>query len=235
MKEHLVLQRLSRLCQIHILAEIVLGMCITVPLAAQAHICLPRFGCPRIQPPNLTLALAIQTAEGYLSQNPPVIRFRLQKPVGRHPSAAYTDLARAGILHTVSGKAGEGSGPVYGLANNWEHEILEGFFRFTQVRTDDDVAYFIEIPVGSFRYVPGSAVLTRTDLRTSDLPMVTFKYQFIGNANAARLLRIGAPRDWVVDYAGTQFDLRKIGEVSKQTIILRPCHARWLAGPVPCP
>lgn len=230
-----MLQRFLRRHRTHILAEIVLGMCIAVPLAAHAHVCLPRSGCPQVQPP-LTRAVAIQVIEHYLTQHPPAVRFRLQKPVGTRPPAAYADLARAGLLRTLSGKAGEGSGPVYGLPSNWEREIMGGFFRFTQVQTDDDVAYFIDIPVGTFRYVPGSAVLTPPDLHAASQPTVSFKYQFIGNANADRLLRIAPPKDWTVtNHVGADGDLRQIGKMLKQTLVLRPCHARWLAGPVACP
>lgn len=224
-----------------ILSSIVLGtIYVACPERGHAHICRPRLGCPPVESPRLSRLLAIQAVESDLSQNAPVVRFQLQKSLGAHPPADYTDLARAGLLRVVSGKPGQGSGPVYGLPENWQHDILSGFLRFSQVQTGDVMDYYVEIPVGQFRYVPGSAVLTLPDVRTASRPTVTFEYEFIGNANAVRLLRLGPAKDWTVsDYARAQTDLRKIGTVRKGTLYFRPCHAGWLAGfagqPLPCP
>lgn len=193
---------------------------IALPALGDAHVC----PCPQIPPPRLTTTLAIQLIEGYLEQNPPVVRFRLNKPVGSHPPAAYTDFARAGFLRTLYGKPDEASGPAYGLPDNWQHEITSGFFRFTQVQTDEDTKTFIEIPVGTLRYIAGSAVLMPAS-GYFQRPRVTFKYRFIGNANAARLLRLGPAKDWP--------DLGQLGRVVKGTLFLGPCHAEWIAGKSP--
>lgn len=222
----------------NILASVVLGACVAIPLPGHATICGLRHSCTYVAPPPLSKSVAIQAVQGYLEQHPPVVRFRLQKPIGAHASAGYTDLARAGLLRVVSGTAGQGSGPVYGLPENWERDILSGVFRFAQVQTGDDIAYFIEIPVGQFRYVPGSAVLTLPDAHTALRPTVTFKYQFISNAKAARLLRLGPPKDWTfIDPTGAQLDLRRIGIVVKQTLPFRACHAGWYLSQLPfsCP
>lgn len=175
---HFMLQRLLHGHRTpYVLTAIVLGTCIAAPLPAHSHVCLPRYGCPRVQPPRLTSAVAIRVVQGYLAQNPPVVRFRLQKPIGAQPPPGYQDLARAGLLRIVSGADGQEPGPVFGLPENWKREIMSGFFRFSQVQTDDGIGYFIEIPVGHLRYVPGSAVLTRPKDTASPSPITQARRQ----------------------------------------------------------
>lgn len=199
-------------------------ICIFFPARVHAEVCHPPLGCPPVQSPRLTKTLAIQLIEGYLEQHPPLLQFLLNKPIATTPPAAYLDLARAGFLRTLYGKPGAGSGPVYGLPDNWQHDITSGFLRFTQVPTGEDTQTFIEILVGHFRYIAGSAVLMPPNAY-SQHPSVTFRYRFVGNANAARLLELGPTKDWP--------DLRQLGRVVKGRLFLRTCHAGWIAGKSP--
>lgn len=188
------------------------------------------------------MALASQVIERFLEQNPPVVRLLLRQPVGAYAPAAYTDFVRAGLLHTVQGKPGQEPGPIYDLTGKGQREITAGFFRVKRERFIShnftgfisSVADFIEIPVGRYRFVGGSAVLTPKALRDPDavrlgFPEITFKYYFGGNANADELLRLGPAGDWPIAVHSTlHTTLHAIGRIAKRSITLRPCHGEWL-------
>lgn len=218
---------------------------VAFPLPGRAIHCNPR-GCPQAPPPpRLSRARLTRIVEYYLATTPPVVRFVLRQPVGSRPSAAYGDLVRAGFLHIIDGKPGQGSGPIYDLTERGTREIASGFF--IKGSQYDPAADFVDIPVGQFRYVPGSAVLAHHDLEKPDpdyqynlsdvrigLPEVTFKYSFSGNTNVPTLLRLGPAKDWkIADYRRPQPDLRDVGRARKETLPLRLCHSQWFVREFP--
>lgn len=148
-------------------------------------------------------------------EHPPVVRLELRQPLGSYAPVAYDDLVRAGLLRIVDGKPGSDPGPSYDLTTKGR-ELAARFFGHKQIRRG---AYVIEIPVGQFRYVPGSTVLSYDEL---DEPAATFKYYFSSNANAAMLLRFGPAMDWVIaDYGRPHLNLDQVGLVAKQTLRCR--------------
>lgn len=208
---------------------------ITLRVPAHSYVCIKGQRCPRIiHPPKLTQELISKIIKRYLVENPPRIRLMLHRPVGAYPPAAYADLVRAGILTITAGMRGQKPGPSYGLTAKGTLEVNTGLFEVKKRRTGIN-AYYLEIPVGEFRYVAGSAVRTsRLSSEYSRDVNVIFKYYFAGNANAARLLRLAPPGDWqITDYAlyhGTMFltTLRRLGRVGVRGVTLRPCRTTWV-------
>lgn len=217
-----------------VLGILLVTLCIAFPVPAHSTVCLPPRGCPQVEPPKLSQAVTTQIIEGYLAQNPPVVRFALRKPVGANPPPAYVHLLRAGLLRISAGNVGLEPGPSYELTEKGTREITAGVFRVRRVRIIADITDFIEIPVGHFRYLAGSAILTPKTQQDPDdvrsgFVQITFKYYFAGNANAVDLMNLGPARDWpITDYALLHTTLNGIGRVAKRTITLRPCHGMWL-------
>ncbi|MHB8462705.1 MAG: hypothetical protein ACYDA1_08670 [Vulcanimicrobiaceae bacterium] len=226
-----------------LLSSILLGTaCVAFPVPGHANLCDPRLGCRQIEPPRLSMALASHIVERYLAQNPPVVRLLLRQPIGAYVPAKYMDLVRAGLLRIIQGKPGQEPGPSYDLTEKGKREIAAGFFlvkqeRFISSSFPDfigNVGDFIEIPVGRYRFVGGSAVLTPKALRDPDavrlgFPEITFKYYFDGNANADELLRLGPAGDWLIAvHSALHTTLHGVGRVAKRSLMLRPCHGMWM-------
>src|SRR5581483_8808220 len=88
----------------------------------------------------------------------------------------YDDLVRAGLLHIVHGKRGRDPGPSYDLTAKGR-DFASKFSRgsLTQRR-----AYVIDIPVGEFRYVAGSAVLEASENRRFPYSFATAQHGSCG-------------------------------------------------------
>ena len=221
------------------LSALALGIVLAaLPLSGHALVCIRR--CPQpAPPPALSKPTLANLIEQYLAEHPPVLRFQLRRSLGSYAPIAYDDLTRAGILQIVNGKRGHEPGPRYDLTAKGR-EFVAKLTGGKHIRRDASV---IEIPVGQFRYVPSSAVL-----RYDEVPgtgeketLVTFKYDFDGNENAALLLRLGPAIDWVIaDSWNPYANLDHVGGVAEQTLPLQPCGRKWVVRTyppylMPCP
>jgi hypothetical protein len=160
-----------------------------------------------------------EIVDGFLAQHPPAVRLQLRRPLGYYAPVAYRDLVRAGVLRIIDGKPGREPGPRYDLTAKGRKLLLKG----ARLRPGTNT---IDIRVGQFRYVPGSAVLDHDDW---DGPAVTFRYYFNGNANTDMLLRAGLAMDWVVDnYWRPHVNLDKVGRLGEETLPLQVCHGKWM-------
>ena len=105
------------------------------------------------------------------------------------------------------------------------------FDEFVRGKPAKQDAMVIDIPVGEFRYVRGSAVLERNDFGTFT---ATFKYYFSGSTNAELLLRSGPAMDWVIaNYSMPYVNFDQMGRVAEQAVPLQICHGKWTVQKVP--
>jgi hypothetical protein len=206
---------------------------VAFPICGHAHVVHPDW--PQTAPPKLSKAMATQIMQHYLAQHPPAVEILLQHPVGPRPLAAYADLTRAGFLRIYDAEPELEPGPAYDLTAKGRRAIQTGFFH---------QPYFnlVEVRVGQFRYVPGSAVLTQpfvgtpnprdqynVDALIQSRPRLTFEYHFTPNANVSTLLRLGPAKDWTIaNYDHPYLDLSLLRPLGKQTLSLRLCHAQWI-------
>lgn len=224
------------------IAAAVLSTCVAVPASGHVVICRPRFAChgdvcapamtcrgnvcrpdlvcptPLPPPPRPSKEGLAHIIEGYLALHPPIVRLELRRPLGSYAPVAYDDLVRAGLLRIMDGKPGREPGPRYDLTAKGRKLLLNG----KQARPGPNI---IDIPIGQFRYVPGSAVLGRDELNRTE---TTFKYVFNGNPNVATLLRISPAIDWVIaNYYQPYVNLSRVGRAAEQTLPLEFCYTKW--------
>ena len=102
-----------------------------------------------------------------------------------YPDAGVRDLVRVGLLETDS--TTEQCGPKWRLRLTEKGEVMS-LARGWSVYHD-----MLTIQVGSFRYIPNSAKVWRDSGHPDG---VRFQFQYVPNANAQTLLRIGPARDW---------------------------------------
>lgn len=159
-----------------------------------------------------------QIVVGYLAKHPPVVQLELRRSLGSYAPVAYDDLVRAGLLRIIDGKPGREPGPRYDITAKGRKILLNG----KRVRPGTVV---LDIPVGQFRYVPRSVVLSHDEF---EWPVTTFKYSFSANAHAAMLLRLGPAIDWVIaNYWRPHVNLSQVGQIAEQSLPLEFCYTRW--------
>lgn len=211
--------------------------CVAVPASGHIVICRPTFVChgdvcthgmtcptPLPPPPQPSEEMLGQIIERHLAQHSPIVRLELRRSLGSYAPVAYDDLVRAGLLRIMDGKPGREPGPRYDLTATGRKLLLNG--KLPRPRTNT-----VDIPIGQFRYVPGSAVLGRDEL---DRPATTFKYVLNGNAKAATLLRIGPAIDWVIaNYYRPHVNLSNVGGTAEQTLLLEFCRTKWIVRRAP--
>ncbi len=173
--------------------------------------------------PEATLAPLITR---FLRENAPKVRIALRYRLGAHPPVRYVDMQRAGLLTSIEAQDPTcNGGPAYALSV--KGRSVANALGWS-VSSDQ-----VLIPIGRFRYVPGSAKIGAVPAafryaNSKSTFALTFETRFAANANSRYLLSLGPSEHWpIAEYNVPPTSLPQDGSASRISLMLQRWNGVW--------